>query len=147
MDERMIDTSSLLRHRGWGAAAAAGEFAEVSRSIAWEFVVAVGGVVDSCPMNLCLCLSLRALSPPPLLHRRFFSSRKTLQHYKFQFQIQVASLLHHEHISIIFFTLCLSSFNCFTVDFFCFQFKTKEEGWWQTRILLQARQQSRQESE
>jgi hypothetical protein len=65
MDERMIDTSSLLRHRGWGAAAAAaGEFAEVSRSIAWEFVVAVGGVVDSCPMNLCLCLSLRALSPP-----------------------------------------------------------------------------------
>ncbi len=88
MDERLIDTSSLLRHRGWGAAAAAaGEFAEVSRSIAWEFVVAVGGVVDCCPMNLCLALSLRALSPPSLLHRRFLASRKTLQHYKFQFQI------------------------------------------------------------
>jgi hypothetical protein len=63
MDERMIDTSSLLRHRGWGAAAAAaaGEFAEVSRSIAWEFVVAIGGVVDSCPMNLCLSLSVHCL--------------------------------------------------------------------------------------
>jgi hypothetical protein len=65
----------------------------------------------------------------------------------FSFKFQVASLLHHEQISILFFTLCLSSFNCLTVDFFFFQFKTKEEGWWQTRILLQARRQSRQESE
>lgn len=65
----------------------------------------------------------------------------------FSFKFQVASLPHLEQISFIFFTLCLSSFNCLTVDFFCLQFKTKEEGWWQTRILLQARRQSRQESE
>ncbi len=63
-------------------APAAGEFAEVSRSIAWEFVVAVGGVVDSCPMNLCLCLSLSPCivsSSPPSPNSCISKNRAALQ--------------------------------------------------------------------
>jgi len=149
MDERMIDASSLLRHRGWGAACSC------CRWVCRSFQKHRLGVCCCCwwrcrqlpyeSLSLSLSLPVHCLLLSSIAE--FLHLKKPCSIANFSFKFQVASLPHHEQISIIFFTLCLSSFNCLTVDFFCLQFKTKEEGWWQTRILLQARRQSRQESE